>query len=344
MAKPDTDRVIDSLEDFQQFLAKLDPRTFEDFVFDLIAASPQFTKLERNLRLTGALGQPREIDIVAIDDTASESRPRRTYFEVKKRAVVTVDLIETIAARFRDIFDGSGGAHVILVTSGSASATARNVADKVKVEIWDAVTLAKLTTQRLIEKYGSDGIMLQRAEVMAPSSKSAGMLASLRGTRPGRADWSSYQQLAAEIFEYLFCPPLGPLITNLADQDRRNIRDMVSENHTTEGYWSVIRASYSADYIVVDAKNYTQPFDKRPVIDIAHYLKPYGCGLFGILFTRKGASAAGKSAIREHWIASRKMIVAIDDNDVEEMLGVKATGGRPEEVLRRQIADFRMSL
>jgi hypothetical protein len=112
----------------------------------------------------------------------------------------------------------------------------------------------------------------------------------------------------------------------------------------SRGIRTHIRDAYSAHYIVVDAKNYEEPLDKRPVLEIAHYLKSYGCGLFGMLVSRRGASEAGMPAIREQWIGAQKMIVVIDDNQVHEMLRIKSEGGAPEEILRNMIATFRMSL
>jgi len=91
-------------------------------------------------------------------------------------------------------------------------------------------------------------------------------------------------------------------------------------------------------------KNYEEPLDKRPVLDIAHYLKPYGCGLFGILVSRRGASDACLHAIREQWIGAQKMIVVISDEQLLEMLRIKGEAGAPEEIIRASIATFRMSL
>ncbi|MFT3768466.1 MAG: hypothetical protein QM820_23710 [Minicystis sp.] len=79
-------------------------------------------------------------------------------------------------------------------------------------------------------------------------------------------------------------------------------------------------------------------------MDIAHYLKHYGCGLFGILVTRLGAGQPGLHAIKEQWIASKKMIVVLKDDDMRAMLDQKARGGEPEEIIRKKVGEFRMHL
>jgi hypothetical protein len=331
------------LEDFQSALAAMDYSSFEDFVLDIIRAARKFTSIARNATVGGDGGRRREIDISALDDTSEAGTPRRTYIEVKKRDVLTIDVVDAIVGKYHDLRVLAGPAHMIVVASGSVSNSARRRADVEGIELWDAVTLAKLAPPELLAKYMGSGAEPVKVSRKA-TSKHLAFLKSLHSMAPGNEEWSPFQRLTTEIFEYLFCPPLRPPIANLPDADSRNIRDMIVENSVPDGFWWMIRSAYTADYIVVDAKNYGDPIGKRPVLDIAHYLKSYGCGLFGILITRNGAGDAGLSAIREQWINARKMIVVLADADIEEMLTIKASGGKPEEIIRRRIADFRMSL
>lgn len=87
-----------------------------------------------------------------------------------------------------------------------------------------------------------------------------------------------------------------------------------------------------------------EPLSERPVLDIAHYLKPYGCGMFALLVSRRGPDFGGSHAACEQWIGGNKMIVHLSDMHILEMLDLRAKGGEAQEVIRQQIADFRMSL
>jgi len=38
------------------------------------------------------------------------------------------------------------------------------------------------------------------------------------------------------------------------------------------------------------------------------------------------------------------MMIVLGDSELEEMIRIKSAGGKPEELIRKLIADFRMSL
>ena len=166
--------------------------------------------------------------------------------------------------------------------------------------------------------------------------------AQLNAIAPGDSDALKYQRCIADILEYLFVPPLGPFHYEDSDTSRRNRRDLIIENWAPDGFWAQLRVAYSAEQIVVDAKNFSEPIGKRSVIELSHYLKPYGCGMFGMIFTRHRASGAAAHAQREGEI--ELSAGTADDAVVVEMLRLKASGARAEEVLRNRISRFRKSL
>lgn len=101
---------------------------------------------------------------------------------------------------------------------------------------------------------------------------------------------------------------------------------------------------HEGHYIVIDAKNYIDTLSKRPILDVSHYLKPYGCGMFAIIVSRKGNGEAADHAAKEQWIGSKKLIISLSDEDLENMLHWKLTGAPVEEALKNKISEFRMSL
>ncbi|MDB4224835.1 hypothetical protein N9850_13795, partial [Granulosicoccus sp.] len=118
----------------------------------------------------------------------------------------------------------------------------------------------------------------------------------------------------------------------------------VLPNYCTEGFWEFMRQQYSADYIVVDAKNYTKTIGKKEVLQIANYLKVHGTGLFAIIFSRQGAGKSAKITLREQWVLHRKLIVVLDDKDLLSILSAADSGGSPDTIIRQRIEDFRLQM
>lgn len=326
------------LNDFQEKLAALRGETFELFVVDILRATRRFSHITRNEIMRG-----RQIDIAAIEADSVSNNPRRWIFELKGTKMVSSDVVHHIEAKKRDILNHDPNTKFVLVVSGQVTQAARSEADRFGLEIWDALKLASLTPEKIAISYLGGRIEIPK-ENPSSDSKASSLVESLHLIPAGREDWGRFQQLSSEILEYLFCPPLEPPRYESSDAEARNRRDMILENSAVDGFWSQVRNTYAAHYIVADAKNYGGPLKKHPVLDIAHYLKPYGCGLFGLLLCRKGAGVSALHALREQWIGGQKMIIVLSDVELEEMLRIKGEGGKPEEILRKAIADFRMSL
>lgn len=326
-----------NLDQFQQSLLSLSPLDFEKFVAEVVRRSDRFD----NVRLQ-AMVQDRGIDVEAMEKDPLLGRPRRWVFQVKRAKLVGVDVADYMYAIARSA-EQEGPVQAVLVIAGGITKHAQALLARTGIEVWDAAKLAELAPPDLLaEWFGSKPE--QPGPDKASSIKSAAFRAALVGTARGRERWSEFQRLVADTLEFLFCPPLELPRYELSDADARNRRDILFENPGSAPFWAQIRADYSAHYIVVDAKNYAKPIPKSAVLDIAHYLKPYGCGMFALLVSRTGSSIAAAHATREQWIGGRKMIIHLSDQDLLEMLDLRATGGAPEEIIRRRIADFRMSL
>ncbi len=108
--------------------------------------------------------------------------------------------------------------------------------------------------------------------------------------------------------------------------------------------WAYFRTRYQADYVVIDAKNYSGSIKKDEVLQIANYLQRHGLGLFALIFTRVEPDAQLLYILREQWVLHDKMIVILSDSDVKQMLTNKKTGTDPAELIRQKIEDFRISL
>jgi hypothetical protein len=64
----------------------------------------------------------------------------------------------------------------------------------------------------------------------------------------------------------------------------------------------------------------------------------------GILCTRKPPSEAAIAARKKMWLSEEKMIILLDDEDLEEILCLKAADDNPAQVIESQIDEFFMNL
>lgn len=322
-------------EQFFDRLAALSAHEFESFVVDLFSA----TDLYRNIRREVRFGAVR-VDLVA-DFVGAEHDARMAVVEIKKSALGSADLVKSEVQRRAVIKQQCPKAEYVLVISGRLTSQAKRLADKLNMVVWDPVNLWEMAPPSVLQQ-----LALAKPPAASASSlqKGAQLQQTLLEIQAGEVDAPKYQTWVRDVLEYLFVPPLGPVHYEDSDADRRNRRDVILENWASDPFWALLRTGYHADMVVIDAKNYSDSLKKQPVLDISHYLKRHGCGLFGILVSRKGVGAAGVHAIREQWIASRKLIVCLADSDILQMLDAKDSGARAEPLLQRKIADFRKDL
>lgn len=330
---------ITSLEEFEKLVSQLSPIEFERLVTDIFKSLDTIESIIPESKI-----QDRQVDLIATEKADKISKePVKWIIEIKKyRNLIHIGLIDQFYAKATSL--KIPNSKLLFVSSSELTKAARNAAKQRDITIWGLKDLAENINQEISIKYFSLIVMRQLRETHSDESKSDNLIESLKKIEPGKSEWSIYQQTVFDILEYLFCPPLEIPHYELADLDSRNRRDIIFGNDSEDSFWKSIREIYQGHYIVVDAKNYSKKLAKRPIIDITHYLKPYGCGMFGIVVCRLGSGGASDHAIKEQWIGNKKMIVALSDDDLIEMLEIKKKGGSPVEIIKRKIATFRMSL
>ena len=231
---------------------------------------------------------------------------------------------------------------------GTADVESRRLAQECAVELWPMEQWAHLLAKspRALALAGFDVVHPRAVSPTAPDDfrrRADRLIAQIATIEPGTAAWRVYQRFVTEAAEFLFSPVLGPPEIERSDRSRRDRRDFIMENLAESGFWHRARQRYAADYILFDAKN-GKLIKKKDVTVFAHYLKPYGLGMFGVLFTRQPPSKAAVHAMREQWAGTARMIVPICDTQLREMLEKKRDGTAPEAVISDAIAEMRMDM
>jgi hypothetical protein len=335
---------LNTFEEFKTYIDSLSPMDVERFVYDLFIELDIFSEIKLNSIINN-----RQIDITLSEKntnpiTKSPIKNRAFWaVEIKSyRSSVPISVIDSFYGKLSDIQEDELNARLLIISTNGFTKAAIDKAGRTGIYLWGASELYDLYVKNPIEM--SIPVPPKEVELSDLTKKADAFKKALIGTESGRDTWSQYQSLIADILEFLLCPPLEAPKVELADSDKRNRRDIIFENSSMNGFWPVVRDIYKGHYIVVDAKNYSSWLNKKPILDISHYLKPYGCGMFSIVVSRKGYGPAAVHAAKEQWIGGNKMIVSLSDQDILKMLEFKKEGIAPEEVIKQYISEFRMSL
>lgn len=307
---------------------------FEKYLSDLIKLNKDFSDIQLEKRV--GTDKPKQIDIY------TKHKKEELFIEAKIVSFVddkrVKDILRQLLIYKKEIKTGK----MIFAFPGVIEADKRQEFDKNNIEIWDIPAITELFKneipkvphsffQRLFGKYVKDHI-------------EKNLIHKLENTKSGKKEWSIYQKLLNEILARLFCPPLSNPLYELSDEFQVNRRDFILPNYCDTGFWSYMRTMYNADFIVIDAKNYSKKVQKKDVLQICNYIKQHGAGLFGIIITRNGGDQGCFHTIREMWSLQRKLIIVLSDDDIKQMLLLKSTGNNPEDILKQKIEQFRLSL
>lgn len=322
------------------------PREYEfvSFLSELLKNHPNFSDVQQET----LLGRETRFRADFLVNRRLNDKKEILLIECKTYLALTSAHIRNVISQLEKYKSSYGDCRMVLAipaTLRAADLAALNAAD---IEAWDIQYIAGNFAKQIEAAYPSYYKALLLARIARPTKKltrEQELINSLTSCSPGRTDCYVYQNLVGEILEHLFTPPLGKPIPELSDKSKVNRRDFIMPNYTDEGFWSFLRQKYEADYVVIDAKNYTRKVNKSEVLQIANYLKPHGAGLFGLIISRKGGDSSGcEHTLREQWLVHKKMILVLDDEDVKAMLVAKLDGRKPEEIMGQKIEYFRLSM
>ncbi|MFC7381858.1 hypothetical protein [Sphaerisporangium rhizosphaerae] len=320
-------------------LERLPETVFHDLVLAILQNDDPGMLLMREVLLSQGL-RP---DFMSLE-------PRSMIIEVVKVTPQTLRRLRDVRGklfRYRDAFQQEYPNHpppiLMLIVSSPLTLRYHDVMRESGIELRDGVWI-----QEKIKQFPDVEHFFSRAfvgpEREAKSDRGRDLVGVLASIECGRSEWSKYQRICADIFEYLFCPPLEAPIREIENETKVNRRDFVIPNYCSQGFFYFLRTHYQADYIVVDAKNYCGDVGKSEVLQLANYLSERGAGLFGIIVTRNGHDATAGIIRREQWMQHGKLILFITDTDLKQMIIAKRSGGEPNAVLRQKIEDFRLSI
>lgn len=323
-------------------MAVMNEREFITALVDLLKNSRKYKNIEINKQLGNQ--SKIEVDIYAELTEARESK-NEVIVECKSLRAISEIYIDKVINQLESISSTYPSAKIVFATPSRIPNKIKEMLIKHNIFAWDIdYIINEFSTE--IEKLDSPYLNLLIGHISQSTSsfKTQNLSDRLKNCSPGKKEWAIYQKLIGEILAEIFCPPLQPPIPENSDYLKANRRDFILSNYAKDGFWEFLRSNYKADYIVVDAKNYSNKIKKDEVLQIANYLKPHGAGMFGMIFTRKGGDSRGcEITLREQWVLHGKLILIFDDEDVENMLVASSTG-TATDIIGQKIERFRLSM
>jgi hypothetical protein len=309
---------------------------FARYLTALLEGSPLFKNVQADARIAGTNYRP---DIIAERADTGE----RLIIECKRWPVMNEIRLQDALAQLKDYLAASGAKQGIIAFPGYVDRHSTRQLSHEQIDLWD---LQKISSQfraqieQVEDKYFKT--VFQNSE--ARRSVEDDLIQQLRECPAGTPGWLQYQKLVGRILAHLFCPPLDRPLYEHSDYSSTNRRDFIFPNYASEGFWQFLRNRYSADYVVVDAKNAKGKIQKPHILQIANYLKEHGVGRLGMILCRHGSDQGAIATLREQWVLHGKLIIVLTHRDIEDMLLAKAASGDPSSVIGAYIQRFRLSM
>jgi hypothetical protein len=313
---------------------------FERFVSEVLAGQPGVTGTDLGREAADDLGV----------DLATRQAGRPVLVQAKTRTPQTEARLRETQAQLKEAAERYSASHpgttwprLIAAFPGVLSPRKQTPAATSGIEIWDGRHL-----RREARRLGIPAPeILATEEGDEPSSQrdqSDDLLRRLARITPGRDTAIPFEKYCEDMLNYLFHPPLERAIYQSSTESRVTRRDFILPNYAQDGFWNFMRVRYHADFVVADAKNYTEPIDKYEALKVTNYLTSHGTGLVALLLTRRGLRRSAKWTCREQWLLHDKLVLGLDDEDYRQMLLSKLTGDDPSDLIRQRIEDFRLAI
>ena len=304
-------------------------REFQQYLKQILIQDPRFKNVKSDVSWQSSEENRQIFDLTFTKEV--EGKEQLFIVEVKMMKTATAERIDSVIRQMQGYRLLVPNAHLVLAVPIILADEYQN---KIKQEgflLWDRETLySKIRETDL-------------PHCKAPDQFDE-MLKRLRQCPMGFKDWRIYQKLMGDILAALFCPPLDLPSEQNADGNYANRRDFILPNYAESGYWRYLRERYCAEFVLVDAKNSGSTVTKDDILQVSHYLKERGLGMFGLIFSRVGANEKSEVHLRDIWEHEGKMLLILNDGDVEQMLLSRQGGNDPSRLLIEKIQEFRQKI
>jgi len=317
--------------------ANLSPKTFEDFIYDLLKIEGHMVNRMPQIRDFGS-----DFEIESFNS-----------FQQRERTLVQCKLYKNSVSlatlrQLHGLLIETKASKALLITNSELTFSTKDYLSKIssQVIVWEGHDLiSKLNKYpELRLKYFPKSILQEQLVKLIDDELlvTQNLIKELENCAEGMEGWKEYEDVCIKIFKYLFVPPLSEPKIQSRRESGIDIRDAIFPNRAANENWKFIREDYDAKYIVIEFKNYAKKgseIDKYVVIQIDDYLKKT-IGRFGIICSKKTPNDSGLQKRKDMFIEHNKLILFVNNEHLKDMLLRKYKNMDPSDVIIDLIDDF----
>lgn len=206
------------------------------------------------------------------------------------------------------------------------------------------VNLLNFSTENIIEKEIDFAIDLKPYRKM--KKEDYGYVDQLKAIIPGKANASQYESYCVDVLKYLFNDMLS-----LWEKEKRSNDDLYRfdlickiKNNINNEFFNTMEKYFSSKYIIFEFKNYVEEITQKEIYTTEKYLYRTALRTVAILLTRNGVDRNGMKAIKGTLRENGKLILVLEDRDIEQMIQAKEKGEDYTEILTNKLDEMLVTL
>jgi hypothetical protein len=149
----------------------------------------------------------------------------------------------------------------------------------------------------------------------------------------GRASWKAYENLMEDVLKFLFKTDLTMWDPQQRTDDTLSRFDLVCRINGFDSFWKAMIRSFNTRFVLFEFKNYCDELTQHQVYTTERYLYKNALRSVGFIVSRKGASEGAEQAAKGALRENGKLIIFLDDRDINKMLDIKDNDGIPNDYL-----------
>lgn len=204
-------------------------KEFLQYIYVVLQKSEKF----QNVKTGEKINEYLELDMTV--EREGEEGIEKLVIEVRQAALFTLDRIQPVIARLRQIHKAVSDAKCVFLFPGKLTDRLNQIFEKYGVEVWDRDYFAAAFRREIDQIQHPVFQNFFAVRQISGREKELEFIDRLNLCTLGKADWTNYQKLAGEILTYLFCPPLSAPLTERIDIRNNYKRQYIFPNYCNTG-------------------------------------------------------------------------------------------------------------